>query len=130
MGMRGIRGATTVPENSPEAILEATTELLAELMQANDLKVDDLAGAFFTTTHDLNAEFPAVAARRLGWHDIALMCGNEMDVPGSLAMCLRILLLVNTEKAPHQLVHVYLRGAKVLRPDRNYHRKDTEAQSP
>lgn len=127
MGMRGIRGATTVEENSPEAILEATTELLAEMMQANDLRVDDLASAFFTTTHDLNAEFPAVAARHLGWHDIALMCGHEMDVPGSLAMCLRILLHANTEKAPHQLVHVYLRGAKVLRPDRNYHREDTES---
>lgn len=127
MGMRGIRGATTVETNSPDAILEATTELLAEMMQANDLKVDDLASVFFTTTHDLNAEFPAVAARRLGWHDIALMCGHEMDVPGSLAMCLRILLHANTEREPHQLVHVYLRGAKVLRPDRNYHREDTES---
>ncbi len=132
MGMRcrGIRGATTVEANRPEAILEATTELLAEMMRANDLQVDDVASAFFTTTPDLNAEFPAVAARRLGWNDIALLCGHEMDVPGSLQSCLRILLHVNTEKAAHELVHVYLRGAKVLRPERNYQRDETtEAQS-
>ena len=133
MGMRcrGIRGATTVEANRPEAILEATTELLAELMRANDLRVEDLASAFFTTTPDLNAEFPAVAARRLGWNDIALLCGNEMDVPGSLPRCLRILLHVNTEKEAHQLVHVYLRGAQVLREDRTYNRQEaTEATSP
>jgi chorismate mutase len=133
MGMRcrGIRGATTVEVNQPEAILEAATELLAELMRANDLRVEDVASAFFTTTPDLNAEFPAVAARRLGWNDVALLCGHEMGVPGSLAMCLRILLHVNTEKEPHQLVHPYLRGAKVLRPDRNYNQDEaTEATSP
>ena len=120
MSIRGIRGAITVEANRPEPILEATTELLAEMMQANDLRVDDVASAFFTTTRDLNAEFPAVAARRLGWHDVALLCGHEMDVPGSLPMCLRILLHVNTEREPHGLVHVYLRGAKGLRTDRKY----------
>ncbi len=133
MGMRcrGIRGATTVEANRPEAILEATTELLAEMMRANDLRVGDVASAFFTTTPDLNAEFPAVAARRSGWNDVALLCGHEMDVPGSLPMCLRILLHVNTEKEAHQLAHVYLRGAEALRPDRNYNRDEpTEAKSP
>jgi chorismate mutase len=133
MGMRcrGVRGATTVEANTPEAILEATTELLAEMMRANDLAVDDLASAFFTTTPDLNAEFPAVAARTLGWDHLALLCGHEMNVPGSLAMCLRILLHVNTEKEAQQLVHVYLRGAQALRPDRNYHRNEpTEATPP
>jgi chorismate mutase len=129
MRCRGIRGATTVDSNTPEAILEATSELLAEMMRANGITVDDLASAFFTTTPDLNAEFPAVAARALGWHDVALMCGHEMNVPGSLPMCLRILLHVNTEKAAPELVHVYLRGSAVLRPDKNYHRKE-EATSP
>ena len=93
----GIRGATTVAANSREAILEATTELLAEVMRANDLTVDQIASAFFTTTRDLNAEFPAVAANSMGLSEVALLCGHEMDVPGSLAMCLRILLHVNTE---------------------------------
>ncbi len=116
--MRGIRGATTVQENTPEAILEATTELLTELMRANGFQVSDVASAFFTTTRDLNAEFPAVAANRMGWFDVALLCGHEMDVPGSLAMCLRVLLHVNTEKQQRELKHIYLRGATALRPDR------------
>ncbi len=89
MRCRGIRGATTVDANQPEAILEATTELLAEMMRANDLQVEDVASAFFTTTRDLNAEFPAVAANRMGFDDVALLCGHEMDVPGSLHSCLR-----------------------------------------
>jgi chorismate mutase len=118
MRCRGIRGATTVQENTPEAILEAAAELLTELMRANDFKAADLASAFFTTTRDLNAEFPAVAANRMGWTNVALLCGHEMDVPGSLAMCLRVLLHVNTEKQQHELKHIYLRGANVLRPDR------------
>ena len=128
---RGIRGATTVESNSADAILGATTELLVELMRANDLRVDDVASAFFTTTVDLNAEFPAVAARQLGWRDVALLCGHEMDVPGSLPMCLRILLHANTEKGPQDIVHVYLRGATVLRTDLSEKRDEkTEATSP
>lgn len=128
---RGIRGATTVESNSADAILGATTELLAELMRANDLRVDDVASAFFTTTVDLNAEFPAVAARQLGWRDVALLCGHEMDVPGSLPMCLRILLHANTEKGPQDIIHVYLRGATVLRTDLSEKRDEkTEATSP
>jgi chorismate mutase len=127
----GVRGATTVDANSREAILEATTELLAELMRANDLTVDQIASAFFTTTRDLNAEFPAVAANSMGFQNVALLCAHEMDVPGSLAMCLRILLHANTEKEAHQLVHVYLRGAKQLRPDRVQQADAaTEATSP
>jgi len=114
---RGIRGATTVEANSREAILEATGELLAAMVTANDIKPEDVASAFFTTTPDLNAEFPALAARRLGWNDVPLLCGHEMTVPGSLPMCLRILLHVNTDKTADQIVHVYLRGARVLRPD-------------
>ena len=133
MGMRcrGIRGATTVDENSPDAILAATTELLTELVRANNLQLEDIASAFFTTTTDLDAEFPAVAANRLGWRDVALLCGHEMNVPGSLRQCLRVLLHVNTEKGQQELVHVYLRGAKDLRPDRRYSREESrEANSP
>ena len=118
MPCRGIRGATTVTANTREAILDATRELLAELVRANDIRSEDVASAYFTTTSELNAEFPAVAARNgLGWTNVALMCGHEMDVPGSLRMCLRILLHVNTERAQAEVCHVYLRGAAVLRPD-------------
>lgn len=123
MRCRGIRGATTVDENVPDAILEATTELLTELVQANSLDIEDIASAVFSTTTDLDAEFPAVAANRMGWTSIALLCGHEMQVPGSLQRCLRVLLHVNTEKSQHEMVHVYLRGAKVLRPDRNVNRE-------
>jgi chorismate mutase len=114
---RGIRGATTVEANSGEAILEATAELLAAMVKANEIEAEDVASAFFTTTPDLNAEFPALAARRLGWDDVPLLCGHEMAVPGSLPMCLRILLHVNTDKTAAQIAHVYLRGARALRPD-------------
>jgi chorismate mutase len=117
MVTRGVRGATTVESNTVEAILEATKELLAAMLKANDIDADDVASAFFTTTPDLNAEFPAVAARDMGWSDIALLCGHEMNKPGALPMCLRILLHVNTEKGSRDIKHTYLRGARVLRPD-------------
>lgn len=114
---RGIRGATTVTANTREAILEASKELLTAMLEANGLGVESVASAFFTTTPDLNAEFPALAAREMGWSDVALLCGHEMNVPGSLPQCLRILLHVNTDKAASDIHHVYLRGARVLRPD-------------
>jgi chorismate mutase len=118
MHVRGIRGATTVESNSREAILDATRELLGEIISSNAIDSSDVASAYFTTTTDLNAEFPAVVARNdFGWTNIALMCGHEMDVPGSLRMCLRIMLLVNTERSQDEVCHVYLRGAAVLRPD-------------
>ncbi len=118
MQCRGIRGATTVDGNNREAILDATRELLREMVRANDIHNEDVASAYFTTTTDLNAEFPAVAARNdFGWANVALMCGHEMSVPGSLQMCLRILLHVNTERTQDEICHVYLRGAAVLRPD-------------
>ena len=118
MAVRGIRGAITVESNSREAILDATRELLGELIRANDVHADDVASAWFTLTSDLNAEFPAVVARSdFGWTNVALECVQEMDVPGSLRMCLRILLHVNTERTQDQICHVYLRGASVLRPD-------------
>lgn len=115
---RGIRGATTCEENTREAILEATHDMLVRLIEANGLHPDDIASAIFTTTPDLNAEFPAVAARALGWLDTALMCGHEMAVPGSLQRCIRVLVHWNTERRADEVVHVYIRGAKSLRPER------------
>jgi chorismate mutase len=116
--VRGIRGATTVDRNTREAILDATDELLRLLIEANDIHPDDVASAIFSTTPDLDAEFPAVAARQhFGWTHVALSCTHEMAVPGSLPMCLRILLHVNTDRAQHEVTHVYARGARVLRPD-------------
>ncbi|MBI2165228.1 MAG: chorismate mutase [Chloroflexi bacterium] len=112
---RGLRGATTADSNTKEAILSATRELLERLAKANQIAPEDLAAAFFTTTRDLNVEFPAVAARQMGWNGVALLCGHEMDVPDGLPGCVRVLLLVNTTKRPEELVHVYLKGAKDLR---------------
>lgn len=112
---RGVRGATTVEANTKEDILTATRELLKEIMAANGFEVEDVVSAFFTTTRDLNAEFPAAAARQLGWDHVALMCAHEMAVPGSLPMCVRVLLHVNTEKEGRDIIYVYLKGAKDLR---------------
>jgi chorismate mutase len=115
---RGIRGATTVEANTREAIVGAARELLAEMIRANDVRKENVASAYFTTTPDLNAEFPAVTARAdFGWTNVALMCGHEMAVPGSLPMALRVMLHVNTERTQDEICHVYLRGAAVLRPD-------------
>lgn len=116
---RGVRGATTCESNTREAILEATREMLALLIEANELHAEDLASAIFTTTPDLTAEYPAVAARALGWTDTALLCGHEMGVPGGLQRCIRVLVLWNTERRADEVVHVYIRGAKSLRPDRS-----------
>ncbi len=112
---RGIRGATTVESNTKEAIVAGTKELLHELIEANDIQQEQVATVIFTTTRDLNAEFPAVAARQIGWTDVALLCSHEMDVPDSLACCIRILLLVYSERPPQELSIVYLRGAVNLR---------------
>ncbi|GAF70060.1 unnamed protein product [marine sediment metagenome] len=115
MKCRGIRGAITVEANTREHVLAATKELLQEMVSANGVGDDDIACIIFTTTTDIDAEFPAVAARGLGFTQTALMCWHEMNVPGSLPMCLRILILFNTEKHAHEVVHVYLKGAQGLR---------------
>lgn len=115
MSIRGIRGATTTKNNSKEEILDATKELLQEILKKNQLKIEDIASIIFTTTKDLNAEFPAVAARELGWNDTPLLCTREIDVPKSLAKCIRILLLVNSNKEQKEIQHVYLREAVNLR---------------
>ncbi|MFZ0546824.1 MAG: chorismate mutase [Candidatus Promineifilaceae bacterium] len=116
---RGIRGATTVEENSVDAILSATRELLYIIIRANEIEAEDVASVIFTTTTDLNATYPALAARQLGWYDTALLCGHEMNVPGGLPRCIRVLVHWNTTRHPKDIVHVYLRRAKDLRPDRN-----------
>jgi chorismate mutase len=115
---RGIRGATTADANTREAILEATRELLERVIVANNLYVEDIASAIFSTTPDLNAEFPAVAARELGWLDTALLCTHEMAVPGSLQRCIRVLVHWNTTRRADEIVHIYLRDARNLRPER------------
>jgi len=113
---RGIRGATTADVNTREAILEATQELLEELMEKNQIDQESVAAAIFSTTPDLNAEFPAVAARtKLGWQHIALFNTHEMAVPNDAPKCIRVLLLVNTNKSSKDLVNSYLRGAINLR---------------
>ena len=117
MHCRGIRGATTVEENTAEAILASTRELLALIVEANGLKAEDVASAIFTTTPDLTAAFPAKAAREMGWRDVALLDAQEIPVPGSLERCVRVLIHWNTEKSAAEIRHVYLRGARTLRPD-------------
>jgi chorismate mutase len=115
---RGIRGATTAAANTPEAILEATRELLAALATRNAFAPDDIASAFFTVTDDLDAVHPARAARQLGWEGVALLCAREIPVPGDVPRCIRVLLHVNTERPASALSHVYLGAAMALRPDR------------
>ena len=119
MACRGVRGATSVDQNTPEEILKATRQLLALMIRQNDIHKEDVASALFSTTDDLDAEFPALAARQLGWLDVALMCTHELNVPGSLPRCVRVLVHWNTEKTPEEIVHVYIKDAARLRPDRS-----------
>jgi prephenate dehydrogenase len=116
MRCRGLRGATSARENSPAAILAATRELLEQLVARNALHIGDIASAFFTVSDDLDAAYPALAARELGWNDVALLCAREIPVPGSVARCIRVLLHINTAKGQDDLRHVYLREAATLRP--------------
>ncbi len=116
MQCRGIRGAITVSVNDKESILAATGKLLMEMALANKIDFKDIAAIFFTTTPDLNAEFPASATRELGWpSNLALLCGHEMNVHNDLPRCLRVLILVNTEKGAQEITHVYLGEAKKLK---------------
>ena len=115
MYCRGIRGATTVEQNEREEILAATRELLELIIRQNELHSEDVASAIFTLTEDLDAEFPALAARQLGWTEVALICAREIPVPNSLGKCIRILLQVNTMRSAAEIQHVYIRGAVNLR---------------
>lgn len=117
MSCRGVRGATTVPTNDRGEILTATRQLLALMIRRNEIKRDDIASVIFTVTKDIDAEFPALAARQLGWADVPLLCGYEISVPGSLPLCIRVLIHWNTERSPAEVHHVYARGAERLRPD-------------
>ena len=121
---RGIRGATTADANTAEDILEATTEMMEILIRLNELEPEHVVSAIFTTSPDLNATFPAVAARALGWNDVPLMCSHEMDVPASLQKAVRVLLQINTTKTPPEIRHVYLKGARQLRPEWAYDEDD------
>ncbi len=117
MSIRGIRGAITVENNCKEEILSHTEELLSELLKANAIHNEDMASIFFSVTTDLDAEFPALAARKLGLNDTPLLCLTEIPVPGSLKKCIRILIHLNSTKPQSEMIHVYLKGAIALRPE-------------
>jgi chorismate mutase len=118
MSVRGIRGATSVEADTPAEILAATTELLNEILRANQIEgFDEIASAIFTTSADLTSSFPAEAARTLGMNQVPLLCASEIAVRSSVARCIRVLLHLNTEKTQREMVHVYLREARRLRPD-------------
>jgi chorismate mutase len=114
---RGIRGATTVPENTVQAILHATSELLEQVIRENGVREQDVASVVFSATADLDAVYPAVAARQLGWTHTPLLCVQEMHVAGSLPCCIRILVHWNTDLPRDVIHHVYLHEARSLRPD-------------
>lgn len=118
MAVRGVRGAITAEVNEESCILEATERLMKGLIAENELNAEDVASVIITVTHDLDAAFPARAVRAIeGWDLVPLLCSNEIPVPGSLAKCIRIMMLVNTEKSIHEIRHVFLEGATALRPD-------------
>ena len=117
MACRGVRGATTVLANTRDEILTNTRQLLALMIRRNGIDPADVTAAIFTVSKDLNAEYPALAARQLGWLEVPLMCGYEIEVPSGLPRCVRILVFWNTEKSQKEIVHIYIKEAKNLRPD-------------
>jgi chorismate mutase len=127
MPVRGIRGAITVGDNTAKAITEATDELLRELIVLNDLDPAEICFGYFTTTHDLTAEYPAVAARKLGWLEVPLLCGHDMNVqqpnPRGVPMCVRVLILYNTPRPQSSMRFAYLRGAQAIKADLDYLRE-------
>ena len=117
MPVRAVRGATTIDNNTVAEIVKETKHLLSKIIEENSINKDDIISVIFSTTSDIDATFPAVAAREMGWTDIALMCTNEMEVPGSLEKCIRVLMHINTEKSNKEIKYVYLGKARALRPD-------------
>lgn len=115
--LRAIRGATTVEQDDPRAIADATAELVRELASRNGLEPDDVISAFFTVTPDLASGFPATAAREALWADVPMLCTVEIPVPGALPRCVRLLVHVESTLGRGEIRHVYLRGARALRPD-------------
>lgn len=120
MPVQGIRGAIDVPDDNPEEILSATRELLSRILEANpELRSEDIASVLFTTTDDLNAAYPARAAREMGWNSVPMICSREIPVPGGLPRCIRVLLHWNTDLDQRDVCHIYLGAAARLRPDLN-----------
>jgi chorismate mutase len=118
MQTHGIRGATTVTADEKDQVLSATKELLTSILEANpDLRTEDIASALFTVTEDIASTFPALAARQISWDLVPMICAREIPVPGSLPMCIRVLIHWNMEKKQSEIQHVYLRNAVKLRPD-------------
>ena len=118
MPIRGIRGATTVSADEPHLILQATRELLEEILEENKgMQPEDVASAIFTVTDDLASTFPAQAAREMGWSQVPMLCAREIPVPNSLARVIRVLVHWNTQIPQSEITHVYLREAVKLRPD-------------
>lgn len=126
MALRGVRGATVVQEDTAETILLATRELLIAIQKANpELEPEDIASCIFTTTEDLTSEFPAKAARQIGWEDVPLICAQEIPVSNSLKKCIRVLIHWNTDLSAKQIQHVYLGEAGKLRPEWAQHSLET-----
>ncbi len=124
MAVRGIRGATSVDSNTREQIISRTIELLDALLEKNKIPLEEVASAIFSVTDDIDAEFPAVGARKLGWIYTPLFCTREIPVQKSLNRCIRVLLHVNTEKRQEEMVHLYLHEAEKLRPDLDHRARD------
>lgn len=117
MAVRAVRGATQIDADDRDQILEATTELVSEVMARNQLSTDDVISVIFTVTPDLTAEFPALAARKLGFHEVPLLCATEIGVPGALPRVIRLMAHIETDRPRSAVQHVYLRGATALRLD-------------
>ncbi len=126
--LRGIRGAIDLEENSRDCILKATKELLSKMLEKNQVDIDDIASIFFTATDDLNAEFPAYAARQMGLSKVPLLCAREIHVPSGMKSLIRILIHVNTEKTQEQIKHQYLGETAHLRPDLNKRGEDDDSR--
>jgi chorismate mutase len=117
VAVRAVRGATQIEADDRDQILEATTELVSEVMARNELSTDDVISVIFTVTPDLTAEFPALAARKLGFHEVPLLCATEIGVPGALPRVIRLMAHIETARPRSAVQHVYLRGATALRLD-------------
>lgn len=128
--VRGIRGATTVAANERGAIVSATREMLELIVRLNKIFPEDVASVWFTTTPDLDAEFPAFAAREIGWTDVPLICAREIPVAGALERCVRVLIHWNTDRSQAEIRHVFLHGARALRPQWAIDLPGDEAVSP
>jgi chorismate mutase len=117
VAVRAVRGAVQISGNDRDEILAGTTELVTEVMSRNELSTDDVISVLFTATPDLTTEFPALAARKLGFQEVPLLCASEIDVPGAMPRVVRLMMHIETSKPRSALQHVYLRGAAALRLD-------------